>query len=492
MSDNPTTTTTVSSEDPERQAKDLWCQKALGADPRALAAEIKERLGSLTHVGKQLRAVGGSDVSSDKLAAAHSKASQGGADEQQLAALADIGDKVDVAIAAAQKELTVLGNKATVAGSIELINCAIEAIEKMNPGEIKTALMNELYKCTKLESGIDTIKDADEQQAACLELEKTTQGLLNLTKMLGGQIDTQKAYEQALKKRYNINISVPSGMKNTHFDKVYEMFARVPVQHTKTSSLKTLAYTKESFEGAHSVGMYSYGSAKITMGDFGRTTYDNRGYTEPANSFSISTLHEIGHSVDDKYKIMKAHLGDCGGWQNETADSVAKAVADDFMASAGATGSLPAKEVVSWVKDALTKGATDVPQDVLQMDGTTKRITRKKVAPYSDKPRTVKDADWASLQALLNKCVKMRMTEWPWGKSATVAISNRAYHESYAEEWVSYSVQARQALEVRDYQWRAPGEWFAEVYAYHWYHEKEPPGSIPAGVKEYLWKAPTK
>ncbi len=228
------------------------------------------------------------------------------------------------------------------------------------------------------------------------------------------------------------------------------------------------------------------------MGDFGSTTYDNRGYTEPANSFSISTLHEIGHSVDDKYKIMKAHLGDCGGWQNETVDSVAKAVADDFMASAGSTISLAPKEVVSWVKDALTKGATDVPQDVPQMDGTTKKITRKKVAQYSDKPRTVKDADWASLQALLNKCVKMRMTEWPWGTSAIFAISNRAYHESYPEEWVSYSVQARQALEVRDYQWRAPGEWFAEVYAYHWYHEKEAPGSIPAGVKEYLWKDPAK
>ncbi len=255
MSDNQKATAEVRSEDPEREAKDLWCQKALGADPRALAAEIKERLGSLTHVGKQLRAVGGSDVSSDKLAAAHAKAGQGGADDQQLAALAAVGGKVDVAIAAAQKELKVFGNKAIVAGSIELINWAIEPIQKMDPGEIKDSLMSEVYKCTKLESEIDQIKDVDEQQAACVELEKNTQALLNLTKLVGGKIDMQKAYEEALKRRYNINISVPSGMKNTHFDKVYEMFARVPVQHTKTSSLKTLAYTKESFEGARSFGM---------------------------------------------------------------------------------------------------------------------------------------------------------------------------------------------------------------------------------------------
>ncbi len=268
MSDRPKEKIAVHSEYPEKVAKDLWCQKALGADPRVLAAEIQERLGSLTHVGKQLRAVGGSDVSSDKLAVAHSKASQGGATAQQLAALADVGGKVDVAIAAAQKELKVFGNKASVAGSIELINWAIEALQKMDPGEIKDSLMRELYKCTKLESGIDDMKDVDEQQVACRALEKTTQGLINLTKLLGGEIDTQKAYEAALKKRYNINISVPSGMKNTHFDKVYEMFAQVPIQHTKTSSLKTLAYTKEFAEGTHSFGMYSVRLGKDHDGGF--------------------------------------------------------------------------------------------------------------------------------------------------------------------------------------------------------------------------------
>ena len=38
------------------------------------------------------------------------------------------------------------------------------------------------------------------------------------------------------------------------------------------------------------------------------------------------------------------------------------------------------------------------------------------------------------------------------------------YQEAYAGRWVSYKVEARKKG-ISGYQFRAPGEWFAELYA---------------------------
>ena len=45
-----------------------------------------------------------------------------------------------------------------------------------------------------------------------------------------------------------------------------------------------------------------------------------------------------------------------------------------------------------------------------------------------------------------------------------ITIGKRIYHEAYARQWVSYLAAAR-AKGLTGYQFRAPGEWFAELYA---------------------------
>ncbi|HEX8109170.1 MAG TPA: hypothetical protein VF516_15660, partial [Kofleriaceae bacterium] len=52
----------------------------------------------------------------------------------------------------------------------------------------------------------------------------------------------------------------------------------------------------------------------------------------------------------------------------------------------------------------------------------------------------------------------------PWVKDMPSVIDGRVYHEAYAGRWVSYEAAAR-ARKVSNYQFRAPGEWFAEAYA---------------------------
>jgi hypothetical protein len=55
------------------------------------------------------------------------------------------------------------------------------------------------------------------------------------------------------------------------------------------------------------------------------------------------------------------------------------------------------------------------------------------------------------------------------------------------EFWWSYSGADRGSTFVSNYQWRAPGEWFAELYAVTWLRKVEPPGGVGKDVRPYLF-----
>jgi hypothetical protein len=50
------------------------------------------------------------------------------------------------------------------------------------------------------------------------------------------------------------------------------------------------------------------------------------------------------------------------------------------------------------------------------------------------------------------------------GDCDAIKIGDYIYHEAYARSWVRYLAAARNKA-LTGYQFRAPGEWFAELYA---------------------------
>ncbi|GGH25039.1 hypothetical protein SAMN05444007_103302 [Cribrihabitans marinus] len=170
---------------------------------------------------------------------------------------------------------------------------------------------------------------------------------------------------------------------------------------------------------------------------------------EPANDeevtyFSWNTLHEVGHAVDDKNGFMDKNGSGAayGGWTMHMRDThtIAKAVAPHF------------KYDETYIGQILSRNASP---------------------PVPPKPETEKcsDEEWDSRRVAFEAWAKLTETgNKPWTANATaekLAIGGMVYQESYGNKWTSYQLAARKKG-MTGYQFRAPAEWFAELYAaYH-------------------------
>ena len=310
-------------------------------------------------------------------------------------------------------------------------------------------------------------KRAEEELEHAQALSKSLKAIMGDKKGKPDAAQKSAIYKKALEDLYGLKIKVPAGMKNTHFDRVFDMFGTVPKGDVKQDKLKKLTYsTAEKDKGSG-----AFGSAEIEMGDFGKAkgkeNYQIDGKVIPANSFDVTTLHEIGHSVDEKNSIMSTNQSKagCGGWNSETVDTVATA----FLGELKKTLKLKTKLADAVLTDVITKalgaGTTDQPGTITNFD------------------------DWKKiLDFLVDKCLKIRSDADPWFESKQVVVGDRVYQEAYGGEWWSYDFKARATTKVNNYQWRSPAEWFAEVYAISWLSKKKPPAGVDSAIAAYAWK----
>lgn len=329
---------------------------------------------------------------------------------------------------------------------------------------------------TKRRTDANKIKDNDEQYKALESVKNEAREAVEHSKALSKAAkdvmgkstdapdDTKKTaiYKKALEDLYKLKIKIPDGMTTAHLDKFFDMMGEVPKSHVAQDKMKKLTYkTDPDYGGA-------YGGAEIIMGDFGEAKgeedYEIDGEVIPANSFNVTTLHEIGHSIDDKKNIMKSNMAKagCGNWVSETEATIADVYVDALRADAAVPDTVTDGELQGIVMDAL--------------GGTVASPTGM-------------DTDiWDSIEPWLNdNCLTIRSDANPWN-NAPVIVAGRVYQEAYGGEWWSYDPAARGTTKVNDYQWRSPWEWFAEVYAISWLAKKKPPSGVDSSVAEYMWK----
>ena len=208
---------------------------------------------------------------------------------------------------------------------------------------------------------------------------------------------------------------------------------------------------------------YAEGGGAWYFGDFDEASIGGSGNDE---SFESNLRHEVGHSVDAKigWKSSGEHQkAERGGWI-EYAGSLDAAVGAVDLSDA-AIKKLPAADrsaveaEMQTVMDDHAKKSADLRAAIQALPfGAVADKDRDKV-----KAEVLKDK--ALVAVVQNRNIEGQEPWWRTDGGVSLGSPDaRIVQEAYDKKWVSYDLKARTARGLTDYQFRAPAEWFAEVY----------------------------
>jgi hypothetical protein len=274
-----------------------------------------------------------------------------------------------------------------------------------------------------------------------------------------------------VKKRFGKDLTVDAGGQAVKSAKrIYAMLAKVPEGEVRNPSLKKIqrvrSFRDEAKTDEVGGGYYDSGEDLVVM--HGRPGMSDQAFGDaiaseippdqqdpdckpvkpekPVDYFDFATLHEVGHSVDDAKNFMgsKGKGTEYGGWieYGGNVEPVAAAVA-------AWCGYDKTPEQKRWVHDRIVGNE---PEDLLH-EGDTKEAADKARAKFDD---------WYGKAT--SATIGAGGIWWDHAASMSIAINGRIYQEAYKRSWVSYLAAAR-TKGLTGYQFRAPGEWFAELYA---------------------------
>ena len=181
--------------------------------------------------------------------------------------------------------------------------------------------------------------------------------------------------------------------------------------------------------------------AKILPGDLEESCQPAN--DKPEDYFDFNFLHEVAHAIDDARQFMAARekKAEFGGWISHGGD-----LDDIGRAVAKAKGFDKTAEQTAYVIALINHSQADVP------------------------PRdAVEGAAFDAAKAAVDAWYAAATSENVWENQSLVGvldIGGRVYHMAYSDsrQWVSYLRSAR-SRGITGYQFRAPGEWFSELYA---------------------------
>jgi hypothetical protein len=268
----------------------------------------------------------------------------------------------------------------------------------------------------------------------------------------------KKVVTTIAKERFGIDFQASSASSTADMQRLCKVLAKVPQDVVKNPSLKLLKHEKPGNNG----GAYGSIGGAIEMNGRPGQSYQQFGpnlknasggdqlgpvedkckpaNNDPVDYMDFAALHEVGHSVDDAQTFMASREGkaDFGGWKEfgGKVEPIADAVAAEY------------KYDRKYVLD---------------------KILRLKPQPPAP-PKGVTQAQWDARQADVDNWHRIATAKdvwWRQGDCDKITIGGQIYHEAYEMNWVGYLASARKKG-MTGYQFRAPAEWFAELYAsYH-------------------------
>ena len=285
-------------------------------------------------------------------------------------------------------------------------------------------------------------------------------------KVLGACLKARFGFEVKRIEQMNANVQDLSGTKAKDAEQpdpelvaMYQLLAKIPSGRIKGKITELVDFDTDTDAGVYYGGsqkkIYVH-AGRLDVGD--EKDFDRDGEVMPkgqeveedckpkpgAPAMKVSNhtlLHEAAHAEDDGIKFMEGKWGvdEFGGWQVESPDSIAKVAAPHL------------KFDEDWIRKTLEDKGCLPP----------KRTPK----PF----KGVAEDEWNKRrEAALIWCKTIRADNGIWWKGAIcqrVAIGGRVYQESYADgRWRSYLLAAR-SRGISGYQFRAPAEWFAELYA---------------------------
>lgn len=370
------------------------------------------------------------------------------------------------------------------------------AVDGVSDKKLKTTGTDKLAEMKKTLDAALALKDAGARGKALVDLEtqvhaelkemKThaieeqiqksgTKAIDDLIAAMGkktGNDDDLTVCEAALQARFGIKVEKAADFRQKSLPRLYAVMAKVPQWQSKQSMFQKLEIDRNRTGGDayYADGKTTGLPPTIALHDVpdGATSelvpdVDPKTKTVKASYFDFTTLHEVGHAVDAKVNFMGQRMNDpaYGGWRDEqTIDKVVDWFAKEGGLVARRTGG--------------AKKATEADLKALLLSYINNRTAPKPTD--AGKPLGSLLAEWDNIltDEVIKVCVEgIRINEKVWeGGAATAAkvkVGGRCFHSSYGgNTWVSYDYASRGPTGVSTYQWRAPGEWFAEIYALYY------------------------
>jgi hypothetical protein len=279
--------------------------------------------------------------------------------------------------------------------------------------------------------------------------------------------------------RFNLTVGSSSDSSGEAWDKrglrrCWDVLQTLPPSHVESNrDLASLTrYRSGDIEGWAS----DDGEAAIGYGDGNDidNTLETGSFTDAGdpmrgtNMFDATVRHEIGHRVDSQVGGPAYCATDAGGgWLTwDGSDGMAARL---VAASAGNISTWADADQKTAIIDCL-QGVIDdrVPDDI---DSRLEALPF--CADFATDPAHQTNLDNINADKAVQALRVGFSDSGPWGTATGgVLLGDRIYQESYDwPQWVSYKHEAR-TRKVSTYQFRAPGEWFAEAYACYY----QPPG----------------